>query len=188
MDCSLPGSSVHGDFPGKITRVGCHALLQGIIPTQDCYGLFPWVFLSHPSKIRISLNYYHSQRMLFWMKLHVGPKHKPKVEYWTNKESETRLPPGSLMMTQDCNGCLQARQNHPEGEWLGFSWETRSELPEGIHTSKWKMCKIQASPVMCLQVGALAHTASSPSVCRGCRAWELLQWGSLALYHLGAHV
>ena len=33
-DCSLPGSSVHGDSPGKNTGVGCHALLQGILPTQ----------------------------------------------------------------------------------------------------------------------------------------------------------
>ena len=24
MDCSPPGSSVHGDFPGKSTGVGCH--------------------------------------------------------------------------------------------------------------------------------------------------------------------
>ena len=31
----LSGSSVHGDSPGKNTRVGCHGLLQGIIfPTQ----------------------------------------------------------------------------------------------------------------------------------------------------------
>ena len=34
MDYSLPGSSVHGDSPGKITGVGGHALLQGIFPTQ----------------------------------------------------------------------------------------------------------------------------------------------------------
>ena len=33
-DCSPPGSSVHGDSLGKSTRVGCHALLQGIFPTQ----------------------------------------------------------------------------------------------------------------------------------------------------------
>ena len=26
MDCSLPGSSVHGIFPGKSTGVGCHCL------------------------------------------------------------------------------------------------------------------------------------------------------------------
>ena len=34
MDCSPPGSSVHGDSPGKSTGVGCHTLLQGILPTQ----------------------------------------------------------------------------------------------------------------------------------------------------------
>ena len=30
IDCSLPGSSVHGVL---LARVGCHALLQGIYPT-----------------------------------------------------------------------------------------------------------------------------------------------------------
>ena len=34
MECSLPGSSVHGIFPGKDTAVGCHFLLQGIFLTQ----------------------------------------------------------------------------------------------------------------------------------------------------------
>ena len=34
MDCSLPDSNVHGIFPGKNTRVVCHALGQGIFPTQ----------------------------------------------------------------------------------------------------------------------------------------------------------
>ena len=34
MDCSLPGSSVHGDFPGKNTGGGCLSLLQGIFLTQ----------------------------------------------------------------------------------------------------------------------------------------------------------
>ena len=35
MDCSLPGSSVHRDSPGKNTEVGCHALLQ-IQDTTTC--------------------------------------------------------------------------------------------------------------------------------------------------------
>ena len=38
MDCSSPGSSVHEYSLGKNTGVGCHALLQGIFPTQ---GLNP---------------------------------------------------------------------------------------------------------------------------------------------------
>ena len=35
MDCSSPGSSVCRDSPGRNTGVGYHALLQGILPTQE---------------------------------------------------------------------------------------------------------------------------------------------------------
>ena len=51
-DCSPPGSSVHGDSPGKNTGVCCHTLLQGIFPTQRSnpylrpYGWFLY-HLSH---------------------------------------------------------------------------------------------------------------------------------------------
>ena len=45
MDYSPPGSSVHGDSPGKNTVVGCYALLQGIFPTQ---GLQADSLLSEP--------------------------------------------------------------------------------------------------------------------------------------------
>ena len=34
MGSSSPGSFVHGDSAVKYTGVGCHALLQGIFPTQ----------------------------------------------------------------------------------------------------------------------------------------------------------
>ena len=34
VDFSLPGSSVHGDSPGKNTVVGCHILLWGIFLIQ----------------------------------------------------------------------------------------------------------------------------------------------------------
>ena len=51
MDCSPPGSSVHGDFPGKNTGVGSLSLLQRIFPTQ---GLNPG--LSHCRRILYCLN------------------------------------------------------------------------------------------------------------------------------------
>ena len=35
MDCTLAGSSVRGDSPGKNTGVVCQVLLQGIFPTQE---------------------------------------------------------------------------------------------------------------------------------------------------------
>ena len=52
MGWSLPGSSVHGDSPGKNTGVGCHVLLQGIFPTQGSNPGLPhcrWILycLSH---------------------------------------------------------------------------------------------------------------------------------------------
>ena len=32
MNCGWPGSSAHGNSPGKNTGVGCHDLLQGNLP------------------------------------------------------------------------------------------------------------------------------------------------------------
>ena len=53
MECSPPGSSVHGDSPGKNTGLGCYALLQGIFPTQASNpGLPHWrQILYHPSQL-----------------------------------------------------------------------------------------------------------------------------------------
>ena len=60
MDCSPPGSSVHGDSPGKNTGVGCHALLQGIFSAQGSNPGLPhcrWILyhLSHQGSPVISL-------------------------------------------------------------------------------------------------------------------------------------
>ena len=53
----LPGSSVHGDPPGKNTGVGCHFLLQQIFPTQGLNPGLPhcrWILycLSHQGSPR----------------------------------------------------------------------------------------------------------------------------------------
>ena len=60
MDCSPPGSSVCGDSPGKNTGVGCHALFQGIFPTQGSNpGLpyFKWILyhLSHQGSLKMAV-------------------------------------------------------------------------------------------------------------------------------------
>ena len=62
MDCSPPGSSVHGDSPGKNTGVGCHALLQGIFLTQgsnrcllQCRWILYSLYLGSPSSKMYSL-------------------------------------------------------------------------------------------------------------------------------------
>ena len=61
-DCSPPGSSVYGDSPGKNTEVGCHALLQGIIPIQ---GSNPG--LLHCRQILNQMSHQRSPRILEWV-------------------------------------------------------------------------------------------------------------------------
>ena len=62
MDCSLPGSSIHGDFLGKNTGVSCYALLQGIFPI---HGLNPG--LLHFRQIPYHLSHQGSPRILDWV-------------------------------------------------------------------------------------------------------------------------
>ena len=65
MDYSPQGSSVHGDFPGKNTGMGCHVPLQGIFPTQ---GWNPG--LPHCRRILYHLNHQGSPRILEWVAYH----------------------------------------------------------------------------------------------------------------------
>ena len=62
MDCSLPGSSVRGDSPGKNTGVSCHALLQGIFPIQGSNPGLP-----HCRRFLYHLSHQGSSRILRWV-------------------------------------------------------------------------------------------------------------------------
>ena len=62
MDCSLPGSSVHGDSLGKNTWMGCHVLLQGIFPTQG-----PNPGLPHCRQVLYQLSHQGSPGILEWV-------------------------------------------------------------------------------------------------------------------------
>ena len=62
MDYSPPGSSVHGDSPGKNTGVSCHVLLQGIFPTQGSNSGLPLC-----RQILYQLSYQGSPRILEWV-------------------------------------------------------------------------------------------------------------------------
>ena len=65
IDCSLPGSSVHGNSQGKNTRVGCHALLQGIFPIQAYNPGLP-----HCRWLLYCLSHQGSPRILEWVAYH----------------------------------------------------------------------------------------------------------------------
>ena len=62
MDYSPPpGSSVHGDSPGRNTGVGCHDLLQRSFPTQRSNPGLP-----HCKQILYHLRHQGSPRILEW--------------------------------------------------------------------------------------------------------------------------
>ena len=65
MDCSPPGSSVHGFSPGKNTGVGCHFLLQRI-------------FLSQGS----ILGLLHCRQILYQLSNREGPKHSLALPFF----------------------------------------------------------------------------------------------------------
>ena len=77
MDYSPPGSSVRGDFPGKNSRGGCRALLQGIFPTQ---GLNPGLphcklllyHLSHQEAMTNLDSTLKSRDVLLLTKIHIA--------------------------------------------------------------------------------------------------------------------
>ena len=56
LDCSLPGSSIHGDSSGKNTGLGCHFFLQGIFLNQG-----------------LNLGLLHYRQNLY----HLGPQESP---------------------------------------------------------------------------------------------------------------
>ena len=62
MDCSPPGSSVHGDSPGKNTGVGFHAILQEVFPI---HGSNPG--LLYCSQILYRLSHQGSPRIPGWV-------------------------------------------------------------------------------------------------------------------------
>ena len=62
MDSSPPGTSLHGDSPGKNIGVGCHSLLLGIFPTQ---GLNPGP--PHCRRILYHLSHKGNPRILEWV-------------------------------------------------------------------------------------------------------------------------
>ena len=62
MACSPLGSSVHGDSPAKNNGVSCHALLEGIFPTQRSNPGLP-----HCRQILYRLSHKGSPRILEWI-------------------------------------------------------------------------------------------------------------------------
>ena len=85
LDYSPPGSSVHGDFPGKNTGMGCHTLLQGIFPTQGSNPGLP-----------------HGRQILY----HLSQQGKPK----NTGVGSLSLLQGTFLTQESNQGLLHCRQ------------------------------------------------------------------------------
>ena len=97
-DHSPPGSSVHGDSSDKNTRVGCHYLLQGIIPIQGLNTGFPHCrqilyHLSHqgsPSTSKHSANVAVSTCAVFIILIVISLEYEDTVWFQQIKEKEVK--------------------------------------------------------------------------------------------------
>ena len=85
MGCSPPGSSVHGDSPGKNTGVSCHAFFQVIFPTWESNTGLP-----HGRQILYHLNHLGSCKYLIpfynWIIFHCMDAPYfiyPLISWWT---------------------------------------------------------------------------------------------------------
>ena len=97
MDSSPPGSSVHGDSPGKNTGVGCRALLQQIFPTQGLNSGLPhcrWILhhLSCQGNSRILewVAYLFLQGVFPTQELNWGPLHCRQILYRLSYQESPR--------------------------------------------------------------------------------------------------
>ena len=93
MGCSLPGSSVHGDSPGKTTGVGCHAHLQGIFPIQ---GSNPG--LLHCRRILYHLSHQGSPEPMNKLMLFIFKEKKRASIFYTNSLSIHRQPSAKISL------------------------------------------------------------------------------------------
>ena len=134
MDCSPPGSSVHGDSPGKNTGMGCYALLQVIFPTQGSNPGLPhcrWI-LYHLS-LQESLSRY------------VAAAAKSRQSCPTLCDPIDRSPPGSSVP-----GILQARTL----EWVAISFSNAWKWSE---REVAQLCPTLSDPMHCSQPGFSVH-------------------------------
>ena len=97
MDCSLPDSSVHGDSPGKNTGVGCHALLQGIFPTQG----------SNPGLPRC--------RQILYSLSH---QESPNIVQYLNIDSLKPDINSACILLVKCRLCTSVMKNSPEFPYI----------------------------------------------------------------------
>ena len=116
MDYSPPGSSIHGDSPGKNTGVGCHTLLQDLLNPGLPHCRQILYCLSHqgsPFTILVAVKSIHSS----W----------EEVKISTLRQVWNKLIP-ALMVDFGVGGGVQDFRGGSNSRYGGNSKRTRSEL------------------------------------------------------------
>ena len=128
MDYSLPGSSFHGESPGKNTGVGCQALLQGIFPTQGSNPGLP-----HCRGILYHLSQRGSPRILEWITYPVSrgsswPRNWTVVSYIVDARNALLC---TLMNALQCFGASLVAQlvKNPPAMQETWVWSLSREDP-----------------------------------------------------------
>ena len=136
MDYSLPGSSVHGDSPGKKTGVGCHAIPQGIFTTQGSNPGLPrcrWILyycLSHQGSPYLEVSTKSSTDPI--------PEHLPGQSH--NRQTTNAPPPSPFIVSwlprqpSKSVGLASSKQWRNAGHFLsqsssGLGRDGQSQLP-----------------------------------------------------------
>ena len=130
MDCSLPGSSVCGNSPGKDTRVGCHALLQGILYLQQLI----WILLKTlqaTQSFHVTETFLGFQFLIFTLK------------GFGLRESEFRFPQDQMLQQRSTTSSLLGIGSQ---ETSVGQWGSRTELgkhpveePLSSHHYGWRV-------------------------------------------------
>ena len=134
MDCGLPGTSGHGDSPGKNTGVGCHALLPRIFPTQ---GLNP--DLLHCRPILYHLSYQGSTRILEWIAYHFSRGSSQYSQYRDGARVSCTV--GRVFTIWATHTLKQARTHN--GERTVFSINAIGKSGQ-IHAKRWSWTTIRS--------------------------------------------
>ena len=138
MDCSSPGTSVHGDSPGGNIGMGCHPLLQEFFPTQESNPGLP-----HCRQILYYLSHQGSPSILPWVAYPFS-----RVSSWPgNRTPVSCLAEGffTSWATREAHYIGWAENKPEAGIWV---WSCVSQ-----HPSVWF---IQAIPLS----GPLLHPAA----------------------------
>ena len=117
MNYSLLGSSVSGDSPGKNTGVGCHALLQGIFPTQGS-----------------NLGLLHCRQILYWLNHQRSPRIQESVAYAFSRWSS--WPRNRAMISCIADGFFTSRATSEAPYWTSVSsyrkWSSYHNVTESL--------------------------------------------------------